>query len=155
MSDWMDGWDGWDVWLSYTAVTPRASLKSDANNAVVGILWNKHKKTWDEKSHPLFKNHSVTATGEFEDKSQFCGHQVWILIGADCYIIYSKMSQFHLSSALSLTNSVIIDRTKWWRRSRCTTEARRWKQIVLLYKICFKFEGFLEIIKLDVNVLNT
>ena len=30
MSDWMDGWDGWDGWLSYTAVTPRASLKSDA-----------------------------------------------------------------------------------------------------------------------------
>ena len=28
MSDWLDGWDGW---LSYTAVTPRASLKSDAN----------------------------------------------------------------------------------------------------------------------------
>ena len=32
MSDWMDGWDGW---LSYTAVTPRASLKSDANNSDV------------------------------------------------------------------------------------------------------------------------
>ena len=27
-TDWMDGWD----WLSYTAVTPRASLQSDANN---------------------------------------------------------------------------------------------------------------------------
>ena len=26
---WMDGWMGW---LSYTAVTPRASLQSDANN---------------------------------------------------------------------------------------------------------------------------
>ena len=28
------GWDGWDGWmgLSYTAVTPRASLMSDANN---------------------------------------------------------------------------------------------------------------------------
>ena len=29
--DWMDGLD-WIGWLSYTAVTPRASLKSDANN---------------------------------------------------------------------------------------------------------------------------
>ena len=27
----MDGWDGLDGWLSYTAVTPRASLQSDAN----------------------------------------------------------------------------------------------------------------------------
>ena len=27
--DWMDWMDGW---LSYTAVTPRASLQSDANN---------------------------------------------------------------------------------------------------------------------------
>ena len=26
-----DGWDGLDGWLSYTAVAPRASLKSDAN----------------------------------------------------------------------------------------------------------------------------
>ena len=30
MSDWMDGLDG--IGLSYTAVTPRASLQSDANN---------------------------------------------------------------------------------------------------------------------------
>ena len=37
MSDWMDGWDGWDGWLSYTAVTPRASLKSDANKAILGV----------------------------------------------------------------------------------------------------------------------
>ena len=29
MSDWM-GWDG--IGLSYTAVTPRAALQSDANN---------------------------------------------------------------------------------------------------------------------------
>ena len=37
MSDWMDGWDGWDGWLSYTAVTPRASLKSDANKDIKSI----------------------------------------------------------------------------------------------------------------------
>ena len=34
----ISGWMGWD-WLSYTAVTPRASLQSDANNNIglVGI----------------------------------------------------------------------------------------------------------------------
>ena len=31
--DWMDG-IGLDGWLSYTAVTPRASLKSDANKYI-------------------------------------------------------------------------------------------------------------------------
>ena len=30
--------DGWDGWLSYTAVTPRASLKSDANKIDSGII---------------------------------------------------------------------------------------------------------------------
>ena len=35
-------WIGLDGWLSYTAVTPRASLKSDANNGLPGHeqLWN-------------------------------------------------------------------------------------------------------------------
>ena len=32
----MDGWIGWD-WLSYTAVTPRASLQSDANNKAKSV----------------------------------------------------------------------------------------------------------------------
>ena len=27
--------DGWDGWLSYTAVIPRASLKSDANKVTI------------------------------------------------------------------------------------------------------------------------
>ena len=33
--DWMDG-IGWMGWLSYTAVTPRASLQSDAKNEKYG-----------------------------------------------------------------------------------------------------------------------
>ena len=36
-TDWI-GWIGLD-WLSYTAVTPRASLKSDANNNLVWPLY--------------------------------------------------------------------------------------------------------------------
>ena len=33
-----DGWDGWDgMGLSYTAVTPRASLQSDANNMTLQV----------------------------------------------------------------------------------------------------------------------
>ena len=36
MSDGMDGLDG----LSYTAVTPRASLQSDANNVLGLSSWN-------------------------------------------------------------------------------------------------------------------
>ena len=34
----MDGLDWMDGWLSYTAVTPRASLKSDANNTTIPSL---------------------------------------------------------------------------------------------------------------------
>ena len=30
-------WIGLDGWLSYTALTPRASLKSDANNGIIII----------------------------------------------------------------------------------------------------------------------
>ena len=38
MSDGWDGWDGMDgMGLSYTAVTPRASLMSDANNSFKGL----------------------------------------------------------------------------------------------------------------------
>ena len=65
--DWMDGntqsylrmgldWIGLDGmgWLSYTAVTPRASLQSDANNcALLKTIQTIHSLGWEKLHIPL------------------------------------------------------------------------------------------------------
>ena len=71
MSDGMDGLD----WLSYTAVTPRASLQSDANNM-----------TW-------FPWVARTCAYYISMLFSFRGKDVWELIGVVSFIISYLQSQ--------------------------------------------------------------
>ena len=103
MSDGMDGMDGIG-WLSYTAVTPRASLKSDANNKCRMYLGSRTEKVCLHLLPPIAGGITENNTNARKKEIQNALVQEKVMFWKGCHIIQESylicINQLHILCCL-------------------------------------------------------